>query len=695
MANWLSLSLILVSVLAPLLVFVSTGLLAGFFGLRNEALKAYTSLTATAAAAIAAVCAWILLIAVVGGTRLQVGYTWAVVGGRSVEFSVRLDPLAAVLAALVGTVTLAVTIYSRGYMAVEARQARYFAYLNLFSGAMLLLVWSGSLLLLYLAWEGVGLASFLLIGFYWERPEAGPAATKAFVVTRIGDVGLLLAILALFFQTGSFDIATNLQAVTSGQVSGVGLSVIGVLLLMGAAGKSAQVPFQVWLPDAMAGPTPVSALIHSATMVAAGVYLVARMLPLVLASGVTAAVIVTIGLVSTLLASTTALAQPELKQVLAYSTISQLGEMLVGLGLGGLAAGTFHLVMQGLFKASLFLAAGVLAHALGTGGPFEFGRYGGVGQHLPRTRAGFAIAALALAGIPITLGPGSRDPILSLALAQQPLVAVLLLVADVLTAAYIMRAFLLTFTTVGTRFAIHSNSSGQLPLPTHLEERRVMTTPLLALVALLVIVGLFGSPLFGSPFNSFIISGSNLPTPLESNALISFVFSLTAALLGIAATYFYYIKVWRQRSTARPAIFWQQWVAGGFGFNWFYDRVLVTLLLMLMLGLNWFERTILNRAANLVVWAALRGARAFQLFDSKGLDAGANKLTGLTLGLARRQNEFDAKVVDRTVTGVGQEIKFSSRLLARLQTGQVGNYLLAIFVWGLIALVISLILGFL
>ena len=693
MANWLTISLILVSVFAPLLVFVSVGLLAGLFGWHGVALKRLAVRSAVGAAAIAALCTWLLLFATIAGTRIQAGYTWAVVGNRTIEFSVRLDPLGATLAALVGTVTLAVTVFSLGYMGEEKRQARYFAYLGLFSGAMLLLVWSGSLLLLYLAWEGVGLASFLLIGFYWERPAAGPAASKAFLVTRIGDVGLLLAILALFFQTGSFDIATNLQAVTRGQIGGTSLTLIALLLFMGAAGKSAQVPFQVWLPDAMAGPTPVSALIHSATMVAAGVYLVARMLPLILASGVAAGVIVTIGLVSTLMASAAALAQPELKQVLAYSTISQLGEMLVGLGLGGLAAGTFHLVMQGLFKASLFLAAGVLAHALGTGGPFEFARYGGVGKYLPRTRFGFAVAALALAGVPVTLAPGSRDSILGLALAQQPLIAILLLVADLVTAAYITRAFLLTFTSVGTRFAASSNSNNQPPLLPRLEERPLLTTPLLALVLLLPIVGLAASPLFGAPFNNFITDNPNLPKPVENNAVLSFIFSLSAALIGIAATYLYYTHTNLPQSI-KPTLL-RRWVVSGFGFNWFYNRVLVTLIVGLMLLLNWFERTFLNRVADLMVGTVLNGARVFELFDSKAMDAGANQLTNLTLRLARRQNQFDAQVIDRTVAGVGHEIKLSSGLLARLQTGQVGNYLFAIFVWGLVALLVGLILGFL
>ncbi len=694
MSDWLTISLILISIFAPLLVFVSVGLLAGLFGWQGVALKRLAARAAISAAAIAALCTSLLLIATIAGTRILAGYTWAVVGNQTIEFSVRLDPLGATLAALVATVTLAVMVFSLGYMEEEKRQARYFAYLGLFSGAMLLLVWSGSLLLLYLAWEGVGLASFLLIGFYWERPAAGPAATKAFLITRIGDVGLLLAILALFFQTGSFDIATNLQAVTGGQISGTGLTLIALLLFMGAAGKSAQVPFQVWLPDAMAGPTPVSALIHSATMVAAGVYLVARMLPLILASGVAAGVVITIGLVSTLMASAAALAQPELKQVLAYSTISQLGEMLVGLGMGGLAAGTFHLVMQGLFKASLFLAAGVLAHALGTGGPFEFARYGGVGKHLPRTRFGFAVAALALAGVPVTLAPGSRDSILDLALAEQPLIAVLLLVADVVTAAYIARAFLLTFTSVGTRFAASLNRNGQPPVSAPLEERPLMTTPLLALVVLLPIVGLVGSPWFGAPFNSFIGSGANLPlSPAENNAFLSFIFSFSAALIGIATIYLYYTRFNLGQNAKQTLL--RQWVVSGFGFNWFYNRVLVTMVVGLLLMLNWFERKFLNRVADLMVRAVLSGAHTFQLFENKGLDAGADQLTNLTLRLARRQNQFDAQVIDRAVSGVGYEIKLSSGLLARLQTGQVGNYLFAIFVWGLVALLVGLVLGFL
>jgi len=694
----LAIILIIVTCLSPLAAFVAISL-AGWFGLAESGLRRLAVAASVGAATIAAGgSGWLLWLAIIG-LQTQAGFKWASFGNRAVELSLRLDPLSASLSALIATVALLVTIYSLGYMRDDARYARYFACLSFFSGAMLVLVWSGSLLLLYMAWELVGLASYLLIGYYWERPEAGPAATKAFLITRIGDVGLLLAIAALFLQTGTFDIIRNLEAVATGQISGPLLTVIALLLFMGAAGKSAQLPFQVWLPDAMAGPTPVSALIHSATMVAAGVYLVARMLPLIMAAGVAAGVVVAIGLATTLLASCAALAQTELKRVLAYSTISQLGEMLVGLGLGGLFAGTYHLLIQGLFKAALFLAAGNLAHALGSTGRVEFARYGGQGRRLPFTRLGFLIAGLALAGIPITLAPSSRDPILSLALTRQPLIAGLLVVADFLTAAYIARAFLLAFTEAGSRQAKTIQAEATLSPPPKLKETKIMVGPLLVLVGLVVVVAPFGSLWLGQPFKAFIepTPSGVLALPIEYGMEeLTLILSLGAALAGLAAAW-YFVGLSRPTPTqAQPYKVspLYNWVESGFGFDTLYTKGLEQVALSLMQAANWFERIVLNAVADRLAVAVLLGAQVIRNFDTKILDRAADQLADLTLGLARRQSDFDKQVVDQAAEGLAIGVGRSSRPLSRLQTGQVGNYLLAIFVWSMLALAVSLILSF-
>lgn len=651
-------SLILLTAATPLIGWGLIGL-AALIGLAGPALRRVAGLVVVAAALLAATGALILLLISLSGKRVQAGFVWAVFGERPVEFSLRLDPLSAALGVLVGIIALLVTIYSLGYMRGEARYARYFADLSFFSGTMLVLVYSGSLLLLYLAWELVGLASYLLIGYYQERPEAGPAATKAFLVTRIGDTGLMLGIAALFLQTGSFDIQRNLAAVTSGQLSGLSLTIIALLVFAGAAGKSAQLPFQVWLPDAMAGPTPVSALIHSATMVAAGVYLVARLLPLFMAAGVAGVVVVAIGLLTTLLASLAALTQRELKQVLAYSTISQLGEMMVALGLGGLYPGLFHLVMQGLFKAALFLGAGLLAHALGTAGRISLATHRGAGRFLPLTRLAFLIAALALAGVPVTLAPSSRDPLLALALAEQPLVAVLLLLADFLTAAYIARAFLLAFTATGLE-----NPPAGPPQP--MEESRVMLWPVYGLVGLVITVGLAGSPLLGQPFKAFIENGALAGPEPAGNESLAFGLALLAALSGIGAAYFYLA---RHPAFAKRARSLKALAATGFGFDWFYRLVVIKGAINLMRGTNWLEVWVINRLGD--------------------------TLAGMTLRLSGRQARFDEHIVDRATEGVAHSIGRSSHPLARLQTGQIGNYLLVLFVWSLLALGAGLVLGFL
>ena len=377
------------------------------------------------------------------------GFAWAEISTGLVdnllliEFSTYVDGITVLMLVVVSLVTLMVMIYSVGYMAGEQRYGWYFAVLSGFGAAMLMLVVSGNLLLLYLAWEAVGLASYLLIGFYWERQTAAEAAKKAFITTRIGDVGLLIGIILLWRGAGSFDIQQIIHFAEAGGYSDVYLTVTMLLLFAGAAGKSAQFPFHVWLPDAMEGPTPVSALIHAATMVVAGVYLVARMMPVFDVALVARDVVLYIGLTTAILGATLGLVSNDIKRVLAYSTVSQLGFMFVALGVGSVTGAMFHLFTHAFFKSLLFLGSGSVIHATEQQ---VVESLGGLWRKMPITTLLFATGSLALAGIVPLAGFWSKDEILLVLRdggAFGPFV--LLAATAALTAIYTTRLVLLTF----------------------------------------------------------------------------------------------------------------------------------------------------------------------------------------------------------------------------------------------------------
>jgi NADH-quinone oxidoreductase subunit L len=331
--------------------------------------------------------------------------------GNSIQldWGMLIDPLTLVMLGLITFVALMVQVYSLGYMKGDPRIGWYYACHALFIAAMLTLALADNFLLLYVAWELVGLCSYLLIGFWFERPSAREAAKKAFIVTRIGDVGLLIGILLLWREAGSFSITAAFEAVQSGAISQGTATVAALLLFAGAAGKSAQFPLHVWLPDAMEGPTPVSALIHAATMVVAGVYLVARAYPIFVASGDALLVVAVIGLITALGASTIALVSTDLKRILAYSTISHLGLMMLSLGAFGYTAAIFHLLAHGFSKALLFLGAGSVMHSTGE---LDIRKMGGLRKVMPLTAWLFSIGALSLGGIPVLAGFWSKDEIL-------------------------------------------------------------------------------------------------------------------------------------------------------------------------------------------------------------------------------------------------------------------------------------------
>ena len=362
----------------------------------------------------------------------------------SLNWGIIVDPLTIAMLGLVTFVALLVQVYSLGYMRGDPRFGWYFAVHAMFAASMLTIVVADSFLLLYVAWELVGVCSYLLIGFWHELPSAREAAKKAFIVTRIGDVGLLVGILLIWREVGSFSMLEAFEAVQTGAMSETVTTIAAVLLFLGAMGKSAQVPFHVWLPDAMEGPTPVSALIHAATMVVAGVFLVARAFPLFAAyDGDPLLLVAIVGLVTALMASTIALVVTDLKRILAYSTISHLGLMMLSLGAFGYTAAIFHLLAHGFAKALLFLGAGSVIHSTDRQ---EVGQLGGLRRVMPLTALVFSIGALSLGGVPILAGFWSKDEMLAAVNGHlNPAFIVLALVTALLSALYMGRAMFLTF----------------------------------------------------------------------------------------------------------------------------------------------------------------------------------------------------------------------------------------------------------
>ncbi len=372
---------------------------------------------------------------------VKVLFTWIDVGSLKVPVSFQFDPLSAVMAVTVAGVAFLIHVYSIGYMADDWGYVRYFAYLNLFTFSMLLLVMAANVVLMFIGWEGVGLCSYLLIGFWFEKDSAANAGKKAFIVNRVGDFGFLLGIFLLFTLFGDLSfthINANVNNISQGLATAAAL-----LLFLGATGKSAQIPLYVWLPDAMEGPTPVSALIHAATMVTAGVYMVARLYPLYARSGFAADLVAYVGIITAFFAATIALVQTDIKRVLAYSTISQIGYMFAGVGVGVAAAGMFHLFTHAFFKSLLFLAAGSVIHGLGEQ---DLRKMGGLRKVMPWTFAFFLVAALAIAGVPGLSGFFSKDEILKEAfLHGHKFVWALGVITAGMTAFYIFRLIFLAF----------------------------------------------------------------------------------------------------------------------------------------------------------------------------------------------------------------------------------------------------------
>jgi NADH-quinone oxidoreductase subunit L len=598
-------------------------------------------------------------------------YSWIpgsivrLLGGRaasvSFDLAFRYDSLAAVMTLVVTGVGLLIHIYSVGYMSHDKSYARFFAYLNLFTFAMLILVLGSNLAVMFIGWEGVGLCSYLLIGFWFTKDSAANAGKKAFITNRIGDFGFLLGAGLLISVLGTLDTAGITAAVESGSMSKGLATAAALLLFLGATGKSAQIPLYTWLPDAMEGPTPVSALIHAATMVTAGVYMVARLHALFSFSGTALTVVAVVGALTAVYAASMGFVQNDIKRVLAYSTISQIGYMFVGLGVGAFSAGVFHLMTHAFFKSLLFLAAGSVIHALS--GEQDMRKMGGLRKAIPRTHAVFMIGALAIAGVPGLSGFFSKDEILAAAFASGNYgVWVLGLLGAGMTAFYMFRLVFLTF--YGSERVEHEAKH-------HLHESpNIMIIPLMILAGLSIVGGYVGLPRVlggGGWFASFLASstGEHEAHIAGGTEILLMLVSTAVALAGIFGAYLVY-----QKNEGRPAeLFAARFkalyhvVAHKYFVDEFYNGVIVGGVLRLGRAFTWFDEHIVDGAVNGAAWLTRKAA-------------------SLSIG-------FDTHVVDGAVNGIGTVHKLFSAGLRRLQTGYVYNYALAIVLG--IVIIISLV----
>jgi len=420
-----------------------------------------------------------------GGTQSIVPvFEWINSGDLHIGISFLVDPLSSIYLLFITGVGFLIHVYSIGYMHHDEGFNRFFSYLNLFVFFMLILVLGDSYLTMFVGWEGVGLCSFLLIGFWYKDMKNNDAAKKAFVMNRIGDLGFILGMCLLFFQAGSLNYSDLFINHESSSLSSEMTTWIAVLFFIGAMGKSAQIPLHTWLPDAMAGPTPVSALIHAATMVTAGIYMVARSSDLFAASETASAIVTWAGVLTAILGATVALTQNDIKKVLAYSTVSQLGFMFIALGLGAYSTAVFHVITHAFFKALLFLGSGSVIHAMG--GEQDIRRMGGLKKWMPTTHLTFLIGTIAISGIPPLAGFFSKDQIIAVAWENNIPVFALAIFVSALTAFYMFRLYFLTF---------HGKFRGTHDQEHHLHESpKSMTIPLVVLAVLSIFGGFIGFP---------------------------------------------------------------------------------------------------------------------------------------------------------------------------------------------------------
>jgi len=639
--------------LVPLFPLIGS-IVNGFFGLRIGK-KAVGAVACGSAALSFAVTLLMLasLIALPEDQRLyeQVLFTWIGAGDFTAEFALQIDPLSMVMMLVVTGVGFLIHVYSIGYMHEEYSYYRFFAYFNLFMFSMLLLVMGNNFLLMFIGWEGVGLCSYFLIGYYFEKKSACDAGTKAFVVNRVGDFAFLLAIMYIFNVFGSIDFTTVFAATPTTLIYGSETAtVITLLLFVGATGKSAQIPLYTWLPDAMEGPTPVSALIHAATMVTAGVYMVVRCQALFLMAPFTMTTVAFIGAGTAVFAATIGMAQNDIKRVLAYSTVSQIGYMFLGCGVGAFTAAIFHLITHAFFKACLFLSSGSVIHGLH--GEQDMRKMGGLKSYFPITYKTFLVSTLAIAGIPPLSGFFSKDEILFHSLMDGNILLWGMGIGGaMLTAFYMFRLIFMTF---------HGESRVDPAVHPH-ESPSVMTQPLMILAGLAFFGGILGIPLIKGwhilhhwlePVLQFdlqtalthsakVLAEHGHPAPFSLHLLepkethnvpleiFLMVLSVGVAVFGIAMAYLFYIK----RPDLPDKVTQNQW-----GYDLVRDKYRVD---------EFYDAT--------VVQPTLDGS--FFLWK-----------------------QADAKGVDGTVNGIARLIGWFSNKARPFQSGFVRNYALFIVI---------------
>jgi len=624
--------------LIPLLPFAAFWIIL-FFGYRLRKASALVAIAGIAGAFGLSLPCFIAMAR--GHDPVNVSFPWVQIGRLTVDLGYQIDPLTAVMLMVVTLIGSLIFIYSVGYMTDDPLFHRFFAYMSLFACAMLTLVMSNNFLMLYVGLGGVGLCSYLLIGFWFEKPSAMRAAKKAFLVTRTGDCGLALGIFLLFYLTGSVAFDPIFDAAHHSHIHETLFIAAAILIFFGAVGKSAQFPLHVWLPDAMEGPTPVSALIHAATMVAAGVYLVARSYPLFQLGGehaIALSVVAWIGGITAFMAATIAVAQNDIKRVLAYSTISQLGYMMLGLGVGGYTAGVFHLMTHAFFKALLFLGSGSVI--LGFHHEQDMMKMGGLKKAMPYTFWTYFIGYLALAGIPPLAGFWSKDEILHHALEHNFPVFLLGAAAAFLTSFYMTRQMYLVFGGEQRDKHIHAHES---PF--------VMTVPLMILAFFSAIIGIVC--VHGQGFHHLVHFGQEPPAPFSLSVA---GISTAIALLGIGLGW----KLYGQKPLSAAD----------------EDPLLKIGRLYTFLQNKWYFDELYD---TVVIRPLLRSARILYWVDQKLVDGTVNLVGIITIILARVHQLFDTYIVDGCVNLVGTVTRQMGFALRYLQTGSVQSYLCVLY----------------
>lgn len=616
------------------------------FGRKIKKLSALVSIAASACAFLFSLSA---LSGYLSGRGSYVVVNWLRLNGVSLNFGVLVDPLTCTMLLVVTGVGTLIHIYSIGYMRDDPRFSRFFAYLSLFTASMLGLVLADNLLLMFMFWEGVGLCSYLLISFWFERESASRAGMKAFITTRIGDAGLLAGILILFSAAHTF----NFTALQYARGDYTLFTIAAFLIFSGAVGKSAQFPLHVWLPDAMEGPTPVSALIHAATMVAAGVYLVGRTFWLFSSHPLSLTCVAYIGATTAIFAASIAAVNNDIKRILAYSTISQLGLMMMGLGVGGYSAGVFHLVTHAFFKALLFLCAGSVIHAVHTQ---DIQKMGGLLPKLKFTGAAFIVGSLAIAGVPPFSGFWSKDEILSESLKSgHPVLFAIALLVSLLTAFYIFRLiFLVLFGKARSEMHPH-------------ESPKVMVVPLIILAMLSATIGFIGSPFTHFAFQRFI-HPSHEALSMQPD-YFAVAFSTLVAFLGLGLAYSFYILGHKVLPASLRAKFSPLYriIYNKYYIDEIYDFVFIRPFLAL--------------------------SKLASGFDGRVIDGAVNGTAGLAVMVSRIKAWFDLRVVDGIVNLSAKTVVVLSGLLRLAQTGQVQFYLWVGFSGVLIVMFIKLMGG--